>query len=809
MDTLLNDVRFALRLIRKSPGFSIIAVLTLAIGIGANTAMFSFVDAVLLHPLPYPHPEQIVNVWEKPPNYDRNGISTLNFLDWKNQNTVFTAMAAMTGGSFTLTGVSTPVQLHGMRVSAPWFDIMGIKPALGRTFAPDEDQPGKGEVVVLSNRIWESRFGADRAIIGRTIGLNGKPYTVIGVMPSSSPIERGWPDVFAPLVFQPADMTRDFHWMMSWARLKPGVTLQQARAQMKSIAARIEHDFPNSNKGWSATVDSFEERAVDPNLRRSLLVLLAAVAAILLIGCANLANLLLARGAWRECEVAIRSALGAGRWRLMTQFLTESVVLSFFGGMVGLALGYGLMFALKAALPPFMLPAEADVRLDFRVLLFTAGAVIATTIIFGLGPAFQAAHTEHGQALKEASRGMTSGAAKQRLRSVLVVAEVALAFVLLSGAMLLIRSFYHLQQVDPGFETTNVIAMDLPMDEKEYPDAARVTSYLGQVMERIGAVPGVRDVASTTALPLQGWGWGMPFLIEGQQVDRAKRPGCYFKMVSPSYFRALGMKVRQGRALAETDTAGSVPAIVINESLAKRYFKATQPVGKRIFIQQIITGKHELGPEVPWQVVGVVADEKVSGLDDSSPGVYVSYKQSPTPGNSLVVRGAMDPNLLVKSIQQAVRSVNKNQALDNIKTLEQIKSESLGPNRLRTALLGVFAGVALLLAAIGIYGVISGSVAQRTHEMGLRAALGASVTDQLRLVLGSGMAMTGIGLAIGVGGSLAVTQLLAGLLFGVTARDPLTLVLVTGILGAVALAACYVPAWRATRVDPMVALRYE
>src|SRR5579884_2113845 len=527
MNTLLNDIRFALRMIRNSPAFSIVAVFTLAIGIGANTAIFSFVDAVLLHPLPYPDPEQIVNVWEKPPEHDRNGISTMNFLDWKNQNTVFTAMAAMTGGSYTLTGIDTPVHLHGMRVSAPYFAIMGIPAALGRTFAPDEDQAGKGDVVVLSHKLWESRFGADRGVIGRKIGLNGHPYTVIGVMPADTPYDRGWPQIWTPLVFEPRDMTRDFHWMMSWARLKPGVTLQQARAQMKSIAARIAHDYPDSNKGWSATVDSFEERSVDPNLRRSLLVLLAAVAAVLLIGCANLANLLLARGAWREREVAIRSALGAGRGRLISQFLTESVVLSLLGGILGLGIGYGLIFALKSALPRYTLPSEANVHLDYRVLLFTAAIVIATAVLFGIGPALHAARADHTDALKEGSRGVTTGAAKQRLRGVLVVAEVALAFVLLSGAVLLIRSFYSLQQVDPGFETTNVITMWLPMSPKEYPDAARVIGYQSRIMEQIGAVPGVRDVATTTALPLQGWGWGMPFLIEGQQIERSKRPGCY------------------------------------------------------------------------------------------------------------------------------------------------------------------------------------------------------------------------------------------------------------------------------------------
>lgn len=810
MDGLLNDLRFALRMIRKSPGFTLVATLTLALGIGANTAIFSFVDAVLLKPLPYPNPEELVNVWEKPPQGDRNGISTLNFLDWKNQNAVFTAMAAATGGSVTLTGVDVPVQLRGVRVSAPFFDILGVRAALGRTFAPDEDQLGKEQVVVLSHRIWESRFGADRSVIGRKIHLDNKPYTVIGVMAGNSVLDRRWEEIWTPLAFESKDMTRNFHWMMSWARLKPGVSLEQARAQMKAIAARIERDYPDSNKGWSVTVDRYLDRVVDDSLRRSLFVLLAAVGAVLLIGCANLANLLLARAAWREREIAIRSALGAGRWRLVRQLLTESLLLACLGGFIGVLIGFALLSALKVSIPPFLLPAEADVHLDARVLIFTAGIIILTGILFGIAPALQAARTDLAGSLKEGGRGASSGVVKTRIRSVLVIAEVALAFVLLSGATLLIRSFYQLQQVDPGFETTNVITMGLPMSADQYPEGEEVVSYLSQLMEKIQAVPGVRDVATTSALPLRGWGWGMPFMIEGQpMVDRANRPGCFYKMVSPSYLRALGMRLLKGRGLAETDTKGSMPVTIINESMVKRYFKDQEPVGKRVLIQQIVSGKHELGPEVPWQVVGVVADEKVDGLDDSSPGVYVSYKQSPAIGTALVVRGAMDPSRLVKAIQGAVWELNKNQALDDIRTLEEIKSESLGGNRLRTVLLGAFAGLALLLAAIGIYGVISYSVAQRTHEMGVRAALGASSWDQLRLVLGSGMALAGIGLGIGVLGALAITRTLKSLLFGVSPHDPSMLAVVAAILAGVALAACYLPARRAARVDPVIALRHE
>jgi putative ABC transport system permease protein len=810
LETFLQDVRYGLRQLRRDAGFTAIAILTLALGIGANTAIFSFVDAVLLERLPYPHPEQIVMVWEKPPGGDRNGISTMNFLDWRRQNTVFTAMAARTGASLTLTGGDRPLQLQGARVSSSFFNIFGVKPMLGRTFAPDEDRLGKNHVVVLSHRAWESRFGADPKIIGHTISLNNKPYTVIGVMPARTPFDRSHNLVWIPLAFEPKEMTRDYHWMICWARLRPGVTLQQAREQMKSIAARIAHDYPESNKGWSATVDRFQDIFVDQNLRQSLWVLFAAVGAVLLIGCVNLANLLLARGASREREVAVRSALGASQSRLARQFLTETALLSGFGGVAGLLVGYGLMKLFKPWTPLFNLPVEADVQLNGHVLLFAAAVAIATGIVFGIAPAIRSARSDLVESLKEGGRTATSGTGRKQVRNGLVVAEVALAFVLVSGAGLLVRSFYRLQEVDPGFESTNVISMWLPMTSAQYPNGPRIISYLDQVREKLDGLPGVLTTATTSALPLEGWSDGMPFLIEGRPfVDMANRPSAGFKEVSPSYLSALHMRLLKGRWLAETDIAASVPVLVINEPMASRYFKGEDPIGKRILVQQIIPGQPALGPEIPWQVVGVVAEEKSDGLDVSSPGMYVSYKQSPTTGTALVIRAAMQPGRLVKSIEAAIWQLNEHQAVDDIKTLDEIKSDSLGANRLRATLLGIFAALALLLAAIGIYGVISYSVAQRTHEMGVRAALGASQWDQLRLVLSGGMALTALGLGIGVLGALALTGLLASLLFGVSPHDPWTLTAAAVILAAVAAAACYIPARRATRVDPMVTLRHE
>jgi len=809
MTTLLQDLKYGLRMLAKNPGFTAVAVLTLALGIGANTAIFSFVDAVLLKPLPFSHPERMVMVWEKPPDGGRNVVSSLNFLDWKNQNSVFDAMAAQGGATMTLTGADQPVMLRVGLVSAPYFNIFGAEPLLGRTFAPDEDQPGKQHEAVLSHRIWENRFGSDPGIIGRNIALNGESYTVIGVMPPGL-FDRSWPDLWAPLAFRPTDLTRDYHWLVSFARLKPGVNLEQARQQMNAIAVRIAHGYPKSNKGWGATVTPYADTLVDNDLRKTLLVLLAAVGAVLLIGCVNLANLLLVRGAGREREVAIRAAMGGSRTRLVRQFLTESVLLAGLGGSAGVLIGWQLLLAMNRWIPRFLLPAEADVRLDARVLVFAAAIAVATGILFGIAPAVHGVRTDLVGSLKEGGRAATSGSGRKQIRNTLVVAEIALAFVLLSGAGLLLRSFYQLQQVNPGFDSTNVITMVLPLPSQQYPDGPRIVSYQQQVIEKIQAVPGVRSAAVANSLPLEGWPIGMHFQIEGRPfVDPSNRPDCGFKTASPSYLSAVGLRLIRGRWLAEADTAATLPVAVINETMAKQNFQGQDPLGQRILIDQLIPGQPAVGPEIPWQVVGVVADEKIHRLDESSAGLYVSYQQSPSPGTALVVRGAMDPTRLVKSIQSAVWQINRNQAFDDIKTLERIKSESLGENRLRTVLLGAFAGLALLLAATGIYGVISYSVAQRTHEIGLRAALGASRWAQLGLIFRDGMTLTVIGMGIGVMGALGLTRLLASLLFGVSPHDPWTLALVGVILAAVAVAACLIPARRATKVDPMVALRYE
>ena len=812
MSDILQDIRYGFRTLIKSPGYTVVAVATLALGIGANTAIFSFVDGVLLKPLPYAEPERIVRVLEKLPGGGRNGISTLNYLDWDKENTVFDFMAAQSGGSVTLTGLDEPLRLRGAVVSAHYFDIFGVKPALGRTFAAGEDQPGKNRVAVISHALWASQFGSDPNVNGRKILLDGEPATVIGVLPAGGAFDRSYSQIWRPLTFEPQNMTRNFHWFGAFARLKRGVTLKQAQAQMDAIGARIASEYPDSNKGWGVAVDRFADIVVGSELRRALYILLAAVGMVLLIGCANLANLAFARGTAREREVAIRASLGAGRWRMVRQFLTESVLLSVGGSAAGLAIGYAAMNALKAALPPFMLPREADVGLDARALLFALALCALTAILCGLAPAIQATRPDLAGSLKEGGRGSSGGGVRQRVRGALVIAEVALAFILLTGAGLLIRSFFAIQRVDPGFDSTNVITAGLPINQKQFSDPAQLNSYLRQVAGSVSSLPGVREVALTSALPMRGWGYGMPYQIADRpMVDRANRRACFFKMVSPNYFHALGIRLRKGRALSDRDVAGGPPVTVINATMARQNFPNTEPLGKRILIQEIVPGKTQLGPEIAWEVVGVVADENVSSLDDKgdNPGIYVTNEQSPVYFQGLVVKAAMDPSGLQQAIRKAVYAVNKDQTVTDTMTLERIMAESMTPTRLQSVLFIVFAAVALLLAAIGIYGVISYSVAQRTHEIGIRAALGASAGEVLRLVLRGGMLLAVAGLVLGFGGALALTRLLEALLFGVGARDPVTMAAVPVMLGCVALLACYIPARRASLLDPMAALRHE
>ena len=810
MATFIRDLRYAVRMLRKSPGYTSVAILTLAISIGANTAIFSFVDGVLLKPLPYRDADRIVRVLEKPPQGERNGISTLNFLDWQRDNTVFDYLSAQTGGGATLTGVSEPVQLRGGRVSADYFRIFGIEPALGRTFAPGEDEFGKHRVVVLSHALWVSQFGSDPGIVNRQILLDNQPHTVIGVLKGGA-FDRAFNQIWRPLAFEPSNMTRDFHWLTSFGRLKDGVSLEQAQSAMNAIGARIATDFPDSNKGWGVIVERYADTLIGADMRRALLVLMSATGLVLLIGCANLANLALTRGLSREREVVVRASLGARRGLLIRQFLTEHILLSVCGGALGLAVGYGLMSAMLLLLPPFPFAREVAIGMDTRVLAFAMVVAISTGVLFGLVPAVQATRLDLASAMKDDNRSASGSLGRRRLRDALIVAEVALAFVLLVGSGLMMRSFFRLMNVDAGFDSTNLLTMRLPTSTDQFPDAEQLNRYLRELRAAVEAVPGVRETAYSCAAPMQGTCFGMPMQIANRPtVDRANRQGGFFKVVSASYFSTLGIPIVKGRALSDRDTRSAPPALIINERFARRYFPDQDPIGQHILIQEIVPGKTELGPEISWEVVGMIRDEKIGGPSDTqSSGVYVSNEQSPVYGMVLSVRASIDPLTLQKAIAAAIHSVRKDQAIVDVRSVEQIRDQAMAGRRLQSALLGLFGTVALVLAGLGVYGVISYSVAQRTREMGIRAALGASKPSLMRLVFNRGAWLTAAGLAIGIGGALALTRLMGNLLYNVSPRDPATMTAVAVTLAAVAGLASYVPARRATKVDPVVALRYE
>jgi putative ABC transport system permease protein len=807
---IVHDLRNAIRLFRNSPGFAAVAIATIALAIGANTAMFSFVHGVLLSPLPYPDSDRIVRVLEKLPNGGPTGISTLNYLDWTNQNAVFEYMAAEVGWRATLTGRGEPVSIRGARLSAPYFDIFGVKPALGRTFLPGEDQVGKDRVVLLSHVLWENRFGSDPALLGRDIVLNGEAYTVIGVLPKG-PFDRAAAQIWTPLAFEPSNMTRDFRWLGASAKLKPGVALEQARAEMGVIGRRLADAYPNSNKGRGVAVDRLADVLISPGLHTAVTVLFAATLFVLLIGCANLANLALARSISREREMAARAAFGASRWRLVRQLLIENVVVSMCGGIVGVGVGYAMLKWIQWLIPPYSLPPAVDIRMDTSVLLFTLTVAVVTGLLFGVAPAAQTTNPSLVSALKEGGHGTTAGSRGRRVRSALVVAEVALAFVLLVASGLLMRSFFKLLDIDPGFNPTNVLTAGLPIIQEQHRDSVELNAYLASISAAVEAVPGVRETALTSALPLQGWGYGVPYSIAGREfTDPANRRTAFFKIVSPSYFDALGIRLLAGRVLSDHEMAGAPPVALINETLAKREFPDENPIGRRILVQEIVPGRTEFGQEIAWEIVGVIAGEKITGLGDAiSAGMYVSNQQSPTYGINLIVRAAMPPESLQRSVRSAVDSVNRDQALSDVRTLEQIVDQSMLANRVVNTLLTAFASMALLLAAVGIYGVISYTAVQRTHEMGIRAALGASAGNLRKLIFQGGMRLTLIGLVIGLTGMFPATDVLSSMLYDVGTYDPLTVVVVAAVLSGVAGLACFLPAWRITKTDPMEALRHQ
>lgn len=805
IETAWRDVRLGVRTLVHSPIFTAVTVLSLALGIGANTAIFSVVNGLLLRPLPYSEPEQIVHVWHTPPQQsfpglDRFSVSPANYFDWKAQSSSFQQMAVYSDTRLSLSTSNDPLPLIGGVVSSDFFSVLRANAMQGRTFTPDEEQPGRDQVVVIGHGLWQRAFGANPNIIGQTLTLNSRSYTVVGIMPAGFEFPRE-AELWVPLAWDEKErQVRSIHDYLVLARLKDNVSLEQAKAEMNTISSRLEQQYPEENSGWGAVVIPLRDDLVG-DIRLALLVLFCAVGFVLLIACANVANLMLARGANRRKEFAVRIALGAGRARLVRQLLTESVLLAVSGGLLGLLLAiWGSRMLVRLG----DLPNSGDIGIDTWALGFTLLVSFAAGIIIGIVPALQFTRTSISETLKQGSGRSGGTSLKQHTRKALVISEVALSLVLLIGAGLMIRSFWKLQNVDPGFDTRNGLTMSVMLTFVRYPEPHQRLAFFDRAIEQIRAVPGVVSVGATTRVPLTGGGSTQPFTIEGRPAGTiAEQPMAQTRYISTDYFTAIGIPLRQGRVFTDYDRDKSVPVIIISEAMARRFFPGENPVGKRL-----TPSFHS--EEGAREIVGIVGDVKATGLDvDSAAMMYMPYKQAAMPFTSFVVRTASNPESLIQPVSKAIYSIDKEQALTNVQTLDQVLAESLSNRRFNMTLLLTFAGVALVLAAVGVYGVMNYTVTLRRRELGIRMALGAKTTDVLRLVLRQGLTLTLIGVAAGLISAYGLTRLMASLLYGVTATDYLTFGSVSAVLVAVGLAASYVPARRATKVNPTIALRAE
>ena len=807
MKTLRQNARYSLRLLRKNPGFTAVAAITLALGIGANTAIFSVIYAVLLAPMPYPNPDQLVMVWSRIQG-GNNSVAAGDFIDWKQQNKTFQDINAWTGASFNFATPQQPEQINGSAETPGFLRMTGNTFLLGRDFLPEEGVPGRDHEVILTHRLWD-RLGGDRSIIGKQIRMNSEPYTVVGVL-AAGQTDRLQSQFVVPLAFKSEQINHDFHWLLVMGRMKPGVSLSQAQADMEVVTNRLAQDNPKSNKGWGVSVEQLHNDFFPREAQRTLWLLMGGVGFVLLIACGNVANLVLAKGTTRLKEVAVRTSLGATRWHVFSQFLTESLILAVLGGVLGIGLGFVMIRIMMAKMPPFTLPSEADVALNLPVLFFTLAATTIAGILFGCAPAWHASRVDPNETLKEGGRTGTS-AGRHRLRRALVVGEFALALTLLAGAGLAIHSFWNLARVNPGFRTDHILTFSLPVPEKRLTQSEQIVTYYRQLVEKVESLPGVVRAEAATGMPLQGTNFGMPFTIVGKPVaDPSARPGAGFQMVTPGFFQTFGIQMAKGRTFTDQDTAASVRVAIVNETFANRYFSGVDPLTQRILVEQLIPGVTKLGPPLEWQIVGVYRNTHNGGIrSDGFPEIDVPFAQSPWPQASMAVRTTGDPAEMSKTIAAAVHSVDPDVALADIKTMDQIVSESLVGDRFTTALYVSFASVALLLAAVGIYGVMAFAVAQRTHEIGLRMALGASQDHVLGLILKEGIVLAAIGLGIGLVGACFVGRAMRGLLYGVGTIDVAAFSAVAVALFVAALLACYVPANKAAKVDPMIALRYE
>ena len=809
MGTIWQDVRFGVRVLWKTPGFTLVAIIALALGIGANTAIFSVVNAVLLRALPYRHAGRLVVVWEhkRGSEKEHNVVSPADFLDWRDQAQSFDDMAAFADVRVNLTGAGAPVEIPAQVSTGNLFALLGADAALGRAYTTADEAPGHDDVVVLSDELWRRQFGGDPGIVGKTLTMNGHAVTVLGVMPPGFK----WFIKENSLGGKPAELWTPRQWtdrrrvgrfLSVAARLKPGVTPAQAQAEMDTIAARFEQQYPDFSKNWGVRVVPLRTQLAG-ELRRPLLVLLGAVAFVLLIACANVANLMMARAAARSKEIAIRTALGAARARVVRQLLTESVLLALVGGVVGLLLALWGVDVLVALSPPNLI-SRAEVGLSLPVLAFTFGVSLVTGIVFGLLPALEAARSDPHEALKETGRSNTGSPRSRRLRGAFVVAEVALALVLLVGAGLMMKSFLRLQAVNPGFDPQNLLTMRVVLPRAKYPDDAKRVAFFRQAVERMRALPGVRSAAVVDYLPFAGLGSATGFTIEGRPAPPAGNDQVTdVRMSDEHYFSAMNIPVVSGRTFTEQEAMENRHVVVINQALAHKYFPGTDPIGQRLVID--MKEKNE-----PDEVIGVVGDAKYMTLETEPRAmVYWPHPQLANSAMTIVLRTAGDPLSLAPTAQQVIQAIDKDQPVADVRTAASWIDESVARTRFGTLLLNVFAAVALLLAAVGLYGVMAYNVTQRTHEIGIRMALGARPVDVFKLVVGQGMLLALVGVALGLGGAFALTRLLVSLLYEVSATDPVVFAGLALLLAGVAFVACYVPARRATKVDPMVALRYE
>jgi putative ABC transport system permease protein len=811
MEKLLQDIRYGFRTLVKNPGFTLAAIIALTLGIGANIAIFSIINAVLLGSLPYKNPDQLVMVWEKKFQGGRpkSAVAVANYNDWKEQSRSFEDIAASTDQLYNLTGEGEPELIIGYRFSPNFFQVLGSEAALGRTFLPEEGQVGNHHVVVLSNRLWQRRFGGDPGVIGRTLTLNGEGFKVVGVMPPEFKHPNKDVELWAPLALDPKLATnRDSHLLRLVGRLRPGVTIEQAQTEMDTIALRLAQQYPATNAGWGVTMYPLRNLYVG-DIRPALFLLLGAVGFVLLIACANVANLLLSRATARQKELAIRVALGASRIRLVRQFITEGMLLSILGCVVGLGIAYWAVDALVALFPPtisnLQMPRIEHIPLDGRVMGFTLALGLLTGFIFGIVPMLQASRIDVNGFLKEGGRGSTGGVRGRRVRSLFVVVEMSLALMLLICAGLMIKSFMGLGG-NLGYRTENILTMRLTLPKYKYQTPAQQRAFLLQVLQRLQAMPGAQSVGVINYLPLSGWQGGRTFTVEGQPVvNPGEEPEAEYRVVTPDYFRTFDMSLVKGRAFTERDTEGAPQVAIINETMARRFFANEDPVGKHLTVGGF-------DKEAPREIVGVVKDVKsLDAVTEAKPEIYRPFFQDPWSLVGIAIRTApgSDPTSLTTAVRNEIGAVDKDQPVAYLMSMSQLASESIASQRVIMILLGVFGGVALVLAVVGIYGVISYDVTQRTHEIGIRMALGARPFDIQKLIVGRGLILALIGVTLGLGGAFALSRVMSSLLYQVSTTDPITFVSLPFLLVGAALAASYIPARRAASVDPMIALRNE